>query len=1194
MPNCGARKTRKATQSRYEIWPKIIFASKGMDESRSLRRAPFAMPSVNSDDADMDKAPHWSHPHASLAALIKLGGFGVMSNVPKGYCDDGKTSARHHLAVTLQTRRPRLQSTLPVAALSDCLLYFLSSFLRYPSCRASAGFCDFRGSLTEVVSLQSVAMANPAADPKAAPLADELKELALSLPTTVFPKNFFCALCNQLAFDSYKLICCAKSICSSCHANLQFPTTCPSCDHSPLEADSCITNKSLRNTMRVWLQKQKKKEEAKAVAQAATPPTEATPVAPEVQPVAGGTEKPVDSIEEPTNAENGAVDQAAGSAAKADDAGQRAGSASVHPNEDNASTENAAERRGSNASQDVTKPTATDSATDEQNSTNGANGMMGNNTMMNGLSGPMGFGFPNQGGFANGMSWNGMSNMMPNGGWNGMNPMDFNNMNGMSNGMYGNYGGNMGMGMNDMSAMNMMQYGGGYGNGWNGMGSGYGNFSGPNQMGGYNQSGAYPEMMNQFPKNNFPNQNQNRFHANQGGAHAQRNNSNGAQGGFGFHSTQSRPGSRSGPAPNRDGQSPDGIANAAPEAKTEGEQAKASAESTEEGKENTDGLPTSTEQQGPENGAGPDGDVTNQAGDASSEAVQDGGLKPIQTIDTGDTDIPSYDQAGMSYPQGMMNQFPGQHMNASFDPSMSMNMGYNGNYGPRGGFNNGAYGAATVLTGQPAEPIGVGVVGAPTGPRAMREGRPNTGFSSRVNSSRFPPPAKSIASTHSAAPGSPQRRITIDNKPDDLLYGTRRRSSRYDDREPDYEDRYRDDKGARGDRTRSASVDSKYRSSRREREKHRSSRSHRDRSKEYRRRHRSRSPRADEKYDEDEAYANGEKDSDGSSRRKYRSGDKDRRDRSRERDRKDRKERERDYDYEREKDRSRDKDKDRKRRRDREAEDDERDYDDDKHRSSRRSRKDRDRERRDYDDHDRREYDERERTDKPTQPEKEEDIVGQMMKKRAVSPPLNAPTGPSANGFSIKGRSKNIAMPPPAQPPIGPRAFQPPKGPAAERNKDRSSDARDHRRKSSTGSASAVPTSPVPNEKDTVQDHYAAERARNARERDSRERVVDKPSSKPLHSRISSSSRPSPSSKRSRDDVDDEFSVPKGPKADANPPTGPASHRDKRRKSGATGDDNIANLFTAGLRKNAKARRGGVRHEGDVEREMVERERERR
>jgi hypothetical protein len=365
------------------------------------------------------------------------------------------------------------------------------------------------------------------------------------------------------------------------------------------------------------------------------------------------------------------------------------------------------------------------------------------------------------------------------------------------NGMYGNFGGNMGMGINDMSAMNMMQYGGGYGNGWNGMGGGYGNFSGPNQMGGYNQSGAYPEMMNQFPKNNFPNQNQNRFHANQGGAHAQRNTRNGSQGGFGpgFQNQPGRPGSRGGPLQNvrsthqrnppnpykgigktwksktdairptqRDGQSPDGIAKTAPEVKAEGEQTNASAEPTEEGKETADDIPVSVEPQTSADGVGA-GDDTNQAVNVAHDETQDGGLKPIQTVDSGDADMQAYDQSmmghGMPYPQGMMNQFPDQHMNAPFDPSMNMNMGYNGNYGPRGGFNNGAYGAATVLTGQPTEPIGVGVVGAPTGPRAMREGRPNTGFSSRINSGRYapPPPPKSVASTQDAVPGSPQRRV---------------------------------------------------------------------------------------------------------------------------------------------------------------------------------------------------------------------------------------------------------------------------------------------------------------------------------------------------------------------------------------------------------------------------------------------------
>ncbi|EUC47981.1 hypothetical protein COCMIDRAFT_34543 [Bipolaris oryzae ATCC 44560] len=1113
-------------------------------------------------------------------------------------------------------------------------------------------------------------MANSAADPKAAPLADELKDLALSLPTSAFPKNFFCALCNQLAFDSYKLICCAKSVCSSCQANLQFPTTCPSCDHSPLEADSCAINKSLRNTMRVWLQKQKKKEEAKAAAQAATPPVEATPAAPEVQPVSENIDKPVDSIEEPPKAEDSVAEEAAGSVGNAEEAVQRAGSASAQPNEVGNQCLSCCSRVSifGSASQNISKstePAAADDSTEEPSNTPVVNGMSGTNSMMNNMQGQMGFGFPAQGGFNNGMGWNGMPNMMANGNWNGMNPMDFNSM----NGMYGNFGGNMGM--NDMSAMNMMQYGGGFGNGWNGMGGGYGNFSGPNQMGGYNQSGAYPEMMNQFPKNNFPNQNQNRFHANQGGAHAQRNNRNGSQGGFGpgFQGANTCPTSHGGPSENRDGQSPDGNANTATEAKAEGEQDKASTEPTEEGKENSESVAVSIE--ATNNGAGSGLDAsqtaansTDDTGESVKEPAQDDGLKPIQTVDTGGADMQDYDQSmmgngmGMPYAAGMMNQFPAQHMNAPFDPSMNMNMnmnmGYNGNFGPRGGFNSGAYGAATVLTGQPTEPIGVGVKGAPTGPRAMREGRPNTGFSSRVNSGRYaqappPPPPKSIASTQEVAPISPQRRVRSKSPlrdesmrvkersptrsrsrsrardevrdehrersrsadrhsrrddrarsltPSEDDHDSRKdrkhhRSSRYDDREQEHDDRYRDERSSRGDRTRSASADSKYRSSRRDKDKHRSSRSHRERSREHRRRHRSRSPRNEDKYDDDDAYPNGEKDSDGNSRRRHRSRDKDRhrersrdrsRDKERERDRKDRKERERDYDYDREKDRSRDKDKERRRRRDRDAEEDERDYEDDKYRSSRRSRKDRDRERRD---------DDRDRKERPSANDKEEDVVGQMMKKRVVSPPLNAPTGPSANGFSIKGRSKN-AMAPPTQPPSGPRAFQPPKGPAADRNKDRSSDSRDHRRRSSVSSVSTPPTGPSSKEKETPQDHYAAERERNARERDSRDRV-EKPPSKSLHSRISStSSRPTLSTKRSRDDLDDEPSVPKGPKADVKPPTGPASHRDKRRKSGAIGDDNIANLFTAGLRKNAKARRGGVRTEGDVEREMMERERERR
>lgn len=85
--------------------------------------------------------------------------------------------------------------------------------------------------------------------------------------------------------------------------------------------------------MRVWLQKQKKKEEAKAAAQAATPPVDVTPAASEVQPVGDGAEKPVDSVEDTPKAEDNAAEQAAGSAENAEEAGQRAGSASAQPNE---------------------------------------------------------------------------------------------------------------------------------------------------------------------------------------------------------------------------------------------------------------------------------------------------------------------------------------------------------------------------------------------------------------------------------------------------------------------------------------------------------------------------------------------------------------------------------------------------------------------------------------------------------------------------------------------------------------------------------------------------------------------------------------------------------------------------------------------------------------------------------------------
>lgn len=85
--------------------------------------------------------------------------------------------------------------------------------------------------------------------------------------------------------------------------------------------------------MRVWLQKQKKKEDAKAAAQTATPPVETTSTAPEVQPAGDMAETPVESIEEASKAAGVAVEQEPDAVETGGDAVQREGSASAQPNQ---------------------------------------------------------------------------------------------------------------------------------------------------------------------------------------------------------------------------------------------------------------------------------------------------------------------------------------------------------------------------------------------------------------------------------------------------------------------------------------------------------------------------------------------------------------------------------------------------------------------------------------------------------------------------------------------------------------------------------------------------------------------------------------------------------------------------------------------------------------------------------------------
>ncbi|KAF1961857.1 hypothetical protein CC80DRAFT_198760 [Byssothecium circinans] len=1070
-------------------------------------------------------------------------------------------------------------------------------------------------------------MAEAPADPKAAPLADDLREFAITLDSASAPKNFSCAICNTIAIDAYKLLCCNKPICSNCQEKLTFPATCPLCEHHPLEAESCVVNKVLRNTLRIWLAKQKKKKKGeKAASEAPTPTVETPTIQPtpvvEAAPVeeAGATSATTE-VEEAEAVRDAApaVETTSGAEdvkktstkTEADAPPERAASSTPQAGEKSAVNDQGEESADGASKEDAQYVQGMDGQ---------SNGMFNNNQNMfqNGMPGQFGNYGPgrNQAGFGNGMPFNGMNPMngMPNMMGNNMymNPMGYGMNN--ANSMYGGYGGGMGLGMNPMN------YGGGYGNGWGGMG---GNYDGYNV--GHNQSGAFPGM-NQFQnKTNFPNQN--RFNSN-GGPFPQRANRNGSFGGGfgpgnGFNNANSRPGSGNGPinhhvrrfhqyvphqlpkrpnfptiAPSpttktdqcvplqRDGQSPAGSAEPTVENKTESEH---SAEVSAKGKATTQQDANVGESQDGEDAQG----VENLTKTAGIEVPESNTLNQIQSVAGDDDDSQNFDygmQSGMGFAPNMMGQYPQQpqFMNGPYQPH------YNQNSFAHRGDHNAAYGSSTVVVG---EPRGLGVAGAPTGPRAMREKNNLRG----PNNPRFNPQAPRATPVQSSAPGSPQResrsspirdealrtrekspsrsrshsrgrdetrehnrersrsadrgeddkeRVRTPAGDDDDRHEEHRRHrfSRHDDERDDYDGRHREDRDSRGNRTRSTTPDSKHRS--RREEKHRSSRSHRDRSREHRKRHRShsRSPAAENRYEDDADKL--------TSRRKSKS-DKDKyRDRSRDRDRDgDRRDRkERDYDDDKYRSRDKEKDRERRRRRDREADDEDRDYDDDKYHDkhrSRRSRKDRDRER------DReRDYDKEPRSATSTRP---------------VSPPVNAPAGPSADRFSFRGASSKAKVMPP--PPTGPRGLHAPKGPSADREG-----------RGRTNSVISVPATPT---ESSVPDHYAAERERNARERvglDTRELFPKQSSSsKPLQSRISSSSRPSLSSKRSRDDVD---------AVDAAPVS--SSHRDKRRKS-RDGDGNggqLASLFTKGLRKSA-GKRGGVKTEGEVERELERTERER-
>jgi hypothetical protein len=115
----------------------------------------------------------------------------------------------------------------------------------------------------------------------ASSITEAQAELISSLAPDDIPIKLRCAICSKLAVNAFRLPCCEQAICETCQSNL--PSSCPVCEHSPLSAEDCNPNKSLRTTIKVFLRTAEKKREAQRAKEAkdSAPPTPVEPARPQ-------------------------------------------------------------------------------------------------------------------------------------------------------------------------------------------------------------------------------------------------------------------------------------------------------------------------------------------------------------------------------------------------------------------------------------------------------------------------------------------------------------------------------------------------------------------------------------------------------------------------------------------------------------------------------------------------------------------------------------------------------------------------------------------------------------------------------------------------------------------------------------------------------------------------------------------------
>ncbi|KAF2763331.1 hypothetical protein EJ05DRAFT_34291 [Pseudovirgaria hyperparasitica] len=639
-----------------------------------------------------------------------------------------------------------------------------------------------------------------------------MRELASSLAQDDIPVKLRCATCNKLVISAFRLPCCDQSICETCQTSL--PESCPVCDHSPLSAEDCKPNKSLRLTVKAFLKaEEKKRDKDRGTPQAkhtdtSVPNTaDATSTHPSQHNPAPGEDVPGKSIEEEalTNGEDisaniknvADVREDGGSAlskGRREEPEAAASTKQVSTNEEEQSIEDSSAGGGESKR---TEEANEDTTAEEQKNSWSMNAgttqqIQGNNTAF-GMS-------TAQGGFSN-MGWNGtngfnpmmqMGASMPSAGWNNFNMMGMPGMGmdamAMSQGMFGGFGG-QNMGMNGMNGMNMgMGFGGGFNSGWNGqMSSGdFGANAGYYPGSGYNQQSHqqsnYAHQMHhqQFPKNNY----QNRFNG-QGGPQTR---------GFGRGQTGNYGNQSNSDAQAQIADIPQGQTTTDANSKHDGNMDHQTSRSVEPSQSAT--VLGDSEKQHDER---QDQDETQPAGDTNrvdDSTVEVGNGEPTTNDDPApvqqdeqsaavdvaqnvpvsedpagqmqvqqDQPIATYEGGADSYGMDVSVMPMAGHLDAN--GAYSYIQGHQGGHMPefstggrggargyyRGGFANrggrymanGSYGQhnaslavsngdVTVLAGG-TEPPGVGVVGAPTGPKAMRVGLPNTGISGRIAAS---------------------------------------------------------------------------------------------------------------------------------------------------------------------------------------------------------------------------------------------------------------------------------------------------------------------------------------------------------------------------------------------------------------------------------------------------------------------------